>query len=121
MKKVKNSHLINDDVLNIKRRIQLREHTMLGLKTRIKVGKKDKFGLLEELIKEYPELVYSHVFKFKEKGLDRIHLTSVGMKYLFKILKEHKSDLPFLHYAERLGKKGKQNLVKRFNERKTKK
>lgn len=103
------------------RRLQIREHTMLGQKTHVIVQGKAIHGVLRELIKEHPLEVFIHVRLYSEKKVRRIRLDSVGWPFLLKHLEGVESPLLDDYWSKRRQKEAERNLRRKGKLRVTKK
>ena len=88
------------------RRLHLKDQMlMLGQFMTIEKNGVLKRDLLRNHINQDPEIIFKHVYWHKREILDRLRLTSIGRKMLFKVLQEKRSDLPGILRQERRKKR----------------
>jgi hypothetical protein len=78
------SEKIRAEIPEYDKRLQLRNHTLLGQRVAINHENTRIVDYLQTLIENYPLSVYWHVFEYRNRGLLRLKLCKRGYAFLFK-------------------------------------
>ncbi len=97
------------------RRLVMRGHTMLNQRASVDIDGKRVWNTLKNLIQDYPEAVFNHVYNYRKKELIRIILDSTGRDLLYKELDIIGSYLIIELRRKKLHDKAVRNVKKKLN------